>query len=483
MGITIEKMDRSIIKNLNFLKSSLTEENPFISTMGVIKWLDERNKSVKVRINKVKFSDLKQWAFSKNNYNLKHKSGKFFSIDGIRVQTNYGTIAKWEQPIINQPEIGYLGFITKMFNGILYFLVQAKIEPGNVNNVQLSPTLQATRSNYSLVHEGKAPLYLEYFRDRSHSVVLLDQLQSEQGARFLQKRNRNIIIQTEEEINVHEDFVWLTLGQIKKLIQYDNLVNMDARTIISGIAFGDFSLNSAELSKIIGNSKTTTSIGRKMLNSALKSENELHSVDDIIAWFTNLKCNYDLSIEKISLSSVKNWVIDEYEIRYVDNRFFKVIATEVEISNREVARWMQPLVQPAQEGLIAFIVKKINGVYHFMVQAKLESGNFDILEMAPTVQCLTGNYRNTAKGALPYLETILTAKKASILYDTLQSEEGGRFYHEQNRNVIIEVPESFNEIVLENYCWMTLNQLHSFLKYNNYLNIQARSLIAAISFM
>jgi dTDP-4-dehydro-6-deoxy-alpha-D-glucopyranose 2,3-dehydratase len=35
----------------------------------------------------------------------------------------------------------------------------------------------------------------------------------------------------------------------------------------------------------------------------------------------------------------------------------------------------------------------------------------------------------------------------------------------------------------ENFIWMTLNQLHVFLQFNNYLNIQARSLIAAISFV
>lgn len=37
-----------------------------------------------------------------------------------------------------------------------------------------------------------------------------------------------------------------------------------------------------------------------------------------------------------------------------------------------------------------FYYKKINGVYHFLVQAKLECGNFDVMELAPTVQCLTG---------------------------------------------------------------------------------------------
>ena len=468
-------------KELLFLKSALTEVNPFITTEQVVHWLSERNKTVNVNIRKVKFSELSQWEFSEGKTKLMHTSGKFFSIDGIRVKTNYGRIERWEQPIINQPEIGYLGFITKVFDGILYFLVQAKIEPGNVNNVQLSPTLQATRSNYSQVHKGKAPRYLEYFKERARCTVLLDQLQSEQGARFLHKRNRNIIVQTEEEIEVHEDFVWLTLGQIKKLIQQDNLVNMDTRTVISGIPFGSFNSEVIDFFRTIeqDNSK---GIGLDMLGSALRNSNRLHSIDEIIAWFTELKCNYDLNIEKIPLSEVDDWIIDEYEIRHKDNKYFKVIATEVEISNREVAKWMQPLVQPAQEGLIAFIIKKINGVYHFLVQAKLESGNFDVLEMAPTVQCLTGNYRQTKEGALPFLDLVLNAPKRNIIFDTLQSEEGGRFYHEQNRNLLIKMDESFNEQIPENYCWMTLNQLNSFLKYNNYLNIQARSLISAISF-
>lgn len=474
-------MNNNLNKNLSFLKSALTEENPFISTKEVIYWLTERNQQVNVRIRKVKFRDLDQWEFGYNG-NLIHTSGKFFSIDGIRVQTNYGNISQWEQPIINQPEIGYLGFITKEINGVLYFLVQAKIEPGNVNNVQLSPTLQATRSNYSRVHKGKSPLYLEYFNNRKRCSILLDQLQSEQGARFLYKRNRNIIVQTKENIPEHEDFVWLTLGQIKKLIQYDNLVNMDSRSVISGIPFGNYSTEVIDFYKTIEKGYLTD-VGIDMLKSALSINNALYSIDDIIAWFTELKCKYDLIIKKIPISDVKGWIIDDYEIHHKENKFFKVIAAEVEISNREVSKWMQPLVQPAQEGLIAFIVKKIKGTYHFLVQAKLESGNFDVLEMAPTVQCLTGNYRETAKGALPYLETVLNASKESILFDVLLSEEGGRFYHEQNRNVVIEVDENFEENVFDNYCWMTLNQILSFLRYNNYFNIQARSLIAAISFI
>jgi oxidase EvaA len=220
-----------------------------------------------------------------------------------------------------------------------------------------------------------------------------------------------------------------------------------------------------------------------MLLSALDSKRGMYSFDDIISWFTQLKLQYDLTVKTIPLSSLRDWVITDNEIRHVNNKYFKVIAANVEISSREVSRWCQPLIQSAQEGLIAFVVKKINGVFHFLVQAKLECGNFDVLEFAPTVQCLTGNYRETVTGGLPFLEYVLSAKKQHIRYDSLQSEEGGRFYREQNRNVIIEAAEDFPVEVPENYIWMTLNQLFYFIKFNNYLNIQSRSLLSAVEFI
>ena len=177
-----------------------------------------------------------------------------------------------------------------------------------------------------------------------------------------------------------------------------------------------------------------------------------------------------------------NWCITEREIYHKDERFFKVIAAKVTISNREVSSWCQPLIKPAQEGIIGFIVKKIHGILHCLVQAKLECGNFDILELAPTVQCLTGDYRRP-EYEIPFLDFMLNATPEMIRYDAMQSEEGGRFYHEQNRNVIVEVGDKFPIQLPENYTWMTLNQMNTFITFNNYLNIQSRSLLAAISFI
>ncbi|WP_244267592.1 NDP-hexose 2,3-dehydratase family protein [Bacteroides oleiciplenus] len=54
---------------------------------------------------------------------------------------------------------------------MLYCLMQAKIEPGNVNCIQISPTLQAIKSNYSCVHSGKLPNYLKYFVNESLRIL------------------------------------------------------------------------------------------------------------------------------------------------------------------------------------------------------------------------------------------------------------------------------------------------------------------------
>lgn len=467
----------------SFLKSAFSDSGSFLQTTEVKAWLQEQNEAVKLSIEKVPFKKLSCWRFDSDSGRIRHESGRFFSIDGIRIKTNWGSVSQWEQPIINQPEIGYLGFIVKEFDGVLHFLMQAKIEPGNVNYVQLSPTLQATRSNYTQVHRGKKPQYLEYFQQVSSDNILLDQLQSEQGARFLRKRNRNIIVKVDQDIPVYDNFIWLTLAQIKSLMRHNNLVNMDTRTVISGIPFGLVAEGVVDFFNFLGNGNNRSDNAKAFLKSALSNSGFRHSIENIITFLTQLKSVYDLDVSQISLEKMQHWVIGDHDIYHETEKYFRVIAVNVEIGNREVEKWSQPMVEPAQEGLCAFVCKEINGVLHFAVQAKLECGNHDIIEFAPTVQCLTGNYRDTKEGSLPFLDYVLNASEEQIYFDALQSEEGGRFFREQNRNMIIIAGDEFPDELPSNYIWMTLQQLYTFLKFNNYLNIQARSLIAAISFI
>lgn len=475
-------VNTSHVIEIDFFKSALAKDSEVLATNKILDWIHEKNINVNSNIRQIPLTSLKGWKFDSSSGNIHHESGKFFSIEGISIDTNWGNVSHWNQPIINQPEIGFLGIICKKINGILHFLMQAKIEPGNINIVQISPTLQATKSNYTKVHKGKSPLFLEYFNGEHKVKILLDQLQSEQGARFLRKRNRNIIVEIEahELQEIPENFAWITLGQIKELIKKDNIVNMDTRTVISGISFGSYNSDTINFFSAISNIKGFNS---HLLNSILNSEISYNNFDKIISWITNLKSRYELFVKNIGLNQTQNWHFDGISINHIDNKYFSVIGISVEIGNREIISWDQPMIKPTQEGIIAFIVKPINGVYHFLVQAKLEAGNFDILELAPTVQCLTGNYRTGQNEyTVPFLEDVFNAPKNKIWYSSYQSEEGGRFFQEQNKNLIIEASENFPIEVPENYCWMTLNQLLTFIKFNNYLNIASRSLISAISF-
>ncbi len=463
-----------------FIKSALSTQEALLSEDEILKWIEEQNRSVNVKIDRIRFDELGEWSYREDR--LMHKTGKFFTIDGIRVKTNYGYVPQWDQPIINQPEVGFLGFITKEINGVLHFLIQAKIEPGNVNLVQLSPTLQATRSNYTQVHQGNKPLYLEYFQKATPAETLLDQLQSEQGARFLKKRNRNIIIKIDHDIPLYNNFQWVTLGQIKHLMRHSNVVNMDTRTVISGINFGSHDQQTIDLISFLVSGQRKSTILQAFLKSALSKHGALHTIEEIITFITRHKSTIDLDVSRIPLKDVQQWFFSDDEIYHQERKFFRVIFVNVQIGNREVVSWRQPMIEPAQEGLIAFVCKEINGIIHFAVQAKMECGNLDIIELAPTVQCLTGNYRQTQAGSLPFLEYVLQAPKENIIFDTKQSEEGGRFYHEQNRNLIVMAGDEVPIELPDRYIWMTLNQLYTFLQFNNYLNIQARSLISAISF-
>ena len=71
-------------------------------------------------------------------------------------------------------------------------------------------------------------------------------------------------------------------------------------------------------------------------------------------------------------------------------------------------------------------------------------------------------------------------KKERTLYDVILSEEGGRFYQEQNRNVILELsPEEFRSPP-PGYFWADYRLLNLLTQVNNCLNIQLRNLLSLL---
>ena len=178
----------------------------------------------------------------------------------------------------------------------------------------------------------------------------------------------------------------------------------------------------------------------------------------------------------IALNKIETWIQTPEEIYHPERRFFSVIGVHVEAMNREISSWDQPIIKQDQPGIIGFIVKEIDGVLHFLTQLKLESGVMDLLEISPTVQCITGNY--SYKMLPKFVDEMIHRKNLETIIDVYQSEEGGRFYKESNQNIILLAGASFQVEEDQDFIWMTMSQLKQFIKFNNFLNVEARSLLA-----
>ncbi|MEV0373389.1 NDP-hexose 2,3-dehydratase family protein [Streptomyces sp. NPDC050636] len=427
-----------------------TTQGVALHTNDILGWLADRGRAHRFTVDRIGFDELKDWSFDERTGNLGHRSGRFFTVEGLDVTTSEGSVRSWQQPIIKQPEIGILGLLAKEFDGVLHFLMQAKMEPGNPNLLQLSPTVQATRSNYTKVHQGADVKYIEYFTAAGRGRVLADVLQSEHGSWFHHKSNRNMIVETSQEVRLDDDFCWLTLGQLSELLRHDNLVNMDSRTVLA------------------------------CLPTDRDEPGVLHPTTELLSWFTGERSRQDLHSRRIPLADVAGWTRGEDAIEHVQGRFFRVVAVRAQAGNREVSGWTQPLFEPVGTGIAAFLARRIGGVVHVLAQARAEAGFLDTVELGPTVQYTPANYgAATGPDHPPFHDLVLNVDPAAIRYQAVHSEEGGRFLNAESRYLIIDAEAAGLPFETPpGYCWITPGQLSSLARHGHYVNVQARTLLA-----
>ncbi|NRQ31681.1 NDP-hexose 2,3-dehydratase [Nonomuraea sp. NN258] len=449
-------------------RSALAGENSLLSTQEILEWFESRRRADRGEVRRISLDDLDGWCFAEETGNLQHRSGRFFSIEGLRVTDLVDPAGGWTQPIINQPEVGILGFLAKELGGVIHVLVQAKMEPGNVNGLQLSPTVQATHSNHTGVHKGAAVPYLEHFLSPRRGSVLVDVLQSEHGGWFLGKRNRNMVVRVDDEVPVLDGFCWMTLGQLQELLHRDNLINMDSRTVLSCIPFAQPTPDLV--------SDAPDGFRGAVLRSAAQDGPALHTMTEIMSWLTEARSRRVIVRRVMNLADVAGWKRAGGQIAHEAGRYFRVVGVSVHSDGREVRQWTQPLFEPTEQGVVALIAKRVDGVLHVLVQARQEAGLLDVVELAATVQATPGNYDQPP----PYLREVLDADPSRIRYDTLLSEEGGRFLHAVSRYLLVEAGDDFPLATPPEFRWVTLGQLTELVRHSCYVNVQARTLLACL---
>ena len=469
-NIKVENIMNEIIKL--FIDSWNKKEEVINSTQELLEWINELNRKTYVRISECSINDGTMWFYDDYNGEVLNRKRSFFSIKGMRYFVNENFVS--EQPIIIQPEIGYLGIICKVIDGTLYFLMQAKIEPGNVNCVQISPTIQATKSNFTRAHGGNLPNYFNYFENSSKYNVVYDQIQSEQSSRFYKKRNRNMIMIVDDEIEVLSNFKWMTLGQIKELMKIDNLVNMDTRTVISGIPFVTASLLENDKKEI------KKQFSDKALFNSIFESNIVDILPAIYRKINDYKMFQDIIVTAVPLNQLVDWQIDEYGIICKKQADFMVKFYDIEISGREVAHWMQPLFKAMGNATFGLITAIINEKRMFLVKIKPEIGSFDKIEIGPTIQWETTHSLHEDDEVEKLFRKYVEDKKG-LLNNVVLSEEGGRFYHEQNHNIIVQIEKDDIKELPRDYVWVDYGTLNYLIQINNCINIQLRNLISLLN--
>jgi len=229
-------IDPDLILRLQTMVESIRDDNQINKLDYVIDWFNKKREESDMIVEEIGINDLDKWTVDKNSGNITHDSGGFFEVIGVKVSNTFDReVGKkgWTQPMIGKNPGGILGILMKRINGIPHYLLQAKAEPGNIGKLQLSPTLQATTSNLLKAHGGIRPKFSEYFDEPKNAKIIYAKWQSEDGGRFHLKSNYNMIVEVDEDLNIPDSFIWVTLYQIKQLLKIENFVGPHIRGIIS----------------------------------------------------------------------------------------------------------------------------------------------------------------------------------------------------------------------------------------------------------
>ena len=132
-----------------------------------------------------------------------------------------------------------------------------------------------------------------------------------------------------------------------------------------------------------------------MLES-IRDDNQINKLDYIIEWFNKKREESDMIVEEIGIKDLEKWSIDEKSgnIIHDSKGFFEVIGVKVSNTfDREVGKegWTQPIIAKNPGGILGILMKKINGIPHYLLQAKAEPGNIGKLQLSPTLQATTSN--------------------------------------------------------------------------------------------
>ena len=389
------------------------------------------------KLSPIKLSQQQEWNLVHGV--LGHRSGGFFYITGL-----VDNISGKEQLVLYQPQGAFNGLVVCKQEENVYILLQARIEPGNSGIGQYGPTIQSTPANYLRFHGGKETPYFDFFFKYSPQVrPIVNSMQLDLGKRYFQKSKILSYVESVSLVETAENMIWVPLEILTRALHHDNFLNTDLRSMI-GVFDWDLFLNRPS-STFHAN---ITSTNNFCTDNNLSSKN---------------------MGKLVPISQLQNWKLTDEGIVDQANSGVSANIYKVATTSREVKTWVQPLLCTANRGLVTLLMRQVDGKPEFLLSYQSEFGISGEKVLLPSYIVYPGeNHQN---------QTSLY-QKGKILYEVIQSEEGGRFYLNENIYQIILVDSSL-EVEGDRF-WISVDTLKGLLKTSNKVSIQLRCIASLI---
>lgn len=228
--------------------------------------------------------------------------------------------------------------------------------------------------------------------------------------------------------------------------------------------------------------ETKLNAALEQLQSFTEGQKTLHPTLELIQWLDDMKAQNYIHQRRIGLRELADWEIDgNGHLTHRKGRFFKVIGMQVTSSSREVRTWSQPILDNAGTGIIGLLCMRLHNTTYFLMQAKAEAGNRNMVQIGPTVQFTRENYLDNEALEKPFLfDEFNPGGPFMTLSETHQSEEGARFYREHHVHRILLLPDNIQLSIPPEYHWFSYNQIRFFLHLGEAVNSCARSILACL---
>ena len=434
-------------------------------------WLESHRGRLVGTAEPIAWADSREWRLEEGR--MVHRSGGFFSLSGIAVSAKGAYFDGVQMPIIDQPEIGLLGFVVRPREDGTDWLVQAKSEPGSTHWVQVGPSVQATRSNYMRKHQGQATRFLDLFLEGRGEPVGQDH--SEQGSRFLNKYNRNAVVSVTELFDTEApEWKWTSDDEMRRALGQDFAVNTDARSVI---VTHDWTLLQKDGPLFAGASLYDPAFDGLRAHLARSCEPQADDPEAVSRAIERLASRASVRprVRTVPLDALPGWSMSPDCLSApegtpygdIEFRMYRVNAP-----GREVESWDQPFSVGKVRHRAGLVLALRDGALHVALRLADEPGFLGKVQFGPTFQ--------TDAPSHPAIAEMIFETGRRPALSVAQSDEGGRF---MSSVVDYEIHDLTDEAVPDlgaDFEWLTMSQLRLLATVPGQMTNEARSAISVL---